>query len=110
MTHKANKNLELKKLEEDYNNKITDLAVVTTKSSELFLSKENDYLHTKIKRELQIDSEKLVRLASDLIEDNENLSNEEVAIELLKEVAKNGKSKTMRKLAAKIVKEKWWQK
>lgn len=49
MTHKANKNLELKKIEEDYNNKITDLAVVTTKSSELFLSKENDYLHTKLK-------------------------------------------------------------
>lgn len=109
MEDQKDTNLELEKLEEDYNSKITDLAVVTAKNNGLVLSNENDYLHTKVKRELQIDSEKLIQVASDLIENNETISDEKVAIELLKEVAKDSKSKTMRKLATKMVKEKWWR-
>lgn len=105
------KNLELQRAGIEFNNKITNLTVTTAKNNGIVLSNEdeNNFLHKKIKKELQVDGYKLARLASNLIEKDKEMTDEKVAIELLKEISNNGESKTMKKLASKMIKEKWWQ-
>ncbi|MEH7223197.1 hypothetical protein V7112_05220 [Bacillus sp. JJ1566] len=101
----------LKELEQNFNNKISDLTVTTVKNSNELIPLNNIHsLQAQVKGEIQVDVKELSQVASDLIEKNEKLSDQEVAIELLKNIASNSKSKIMRKLASNMIKEKWWNK
>jgi hypothetical protein len=94
------------KLEKGFNDKISSLVVATPNLSPDKMST----LQTKINNEIQVDSNELSQVASEVIDKDNNLSDTEVAIELLKYIANRNKSKSMRKIASKMLKERWWEK
>ncbi|MEH7236398.1 hypothetical protein [Bacillus sp. JJ1562] len=111
MPNKTQDDSVFKELEQNFNNKISALTLTTVKSNNELMQLNNvNSLQEQVKSEIQVDVEELSQVASDLIEKNARLSDQEVAIELLKNIASNNKSKTMRKLASNMINEKWWNK
>lgn len=100
----------LEKLEQSFNEKISGLISTTVKSQNVKILDDNNTLQKQVKKDIQVDVKRLSTITEDLIQKNKYLSDEEIAIELLKDVASNGGSKFIRKIASKMLKEKWWTK
>lgn len=109
MKNKRNQDLEILKIEDSFNNKISELAIVNAKEQEL-LPEHINSLQREVKNKIQVDINELSQFATNLIKQDDKLTDEEVAIEMLKNISNNNKSKFMRKLASKMIKEKWWEK
>jgi hypothetical protein len=99
----------MKELEQNFNKKISNLAISSAQSKTI-APINLDLLQTQVKKDLNVDVIGLSKIASELVEKNDSLSEKEVAVELLKNIATTSKSKTLRKIASKMVKEKWWEK
>lgn len=100
----------LDKIEQDFNNKVTDLALTAAKENNIIAPSEIGQLKAQLHKDFKVDTQTLSMVASSIIEKNEKLSDTEVAISLLKEVAANGENKFMKKIASKMLKDKWWEK
>ncbi|MFP5109249.1 hypothetical protein ACSU6B_21160 [Neobacillus sp. C211] len=100
----------LDKVEQDFNKKVTDLALTAAKENNIIAPSEIDQLMAQLHKDFKVDTQNLSNVASRLIEKNEKLSDTEVAISLLKEVAANGENKFMKKIASKMLNDKWWEK
>ncbi|GAB1798447.1 hypothetical protein [Priestia megaterium] len=100
----------LEKLEQSFNEKVSGLISTTVKSQNVKILDDNNTLQKQVKKDIQVDVKRLSTITEDLIQKNKYLSDEEIAIELLKDVASNGGSKFIRKIASKMLKEKWWTK
>jgi hypothetical protein len=100
----------LDKIEQDFNNKVTDLALTAAKENNIIDPSEIVQLKVQLHKDFKVNTQTLSTVASSLIEKKENLSDTEVAISLLKEVAANGENKFMKKIASKMLKDKWWEK
>ncbi|MEO2223022.1 hypothetical protein [Priestia megaterium] len=100
----------LEKLEQSFNEKVSGLISTTVKSQNMKILDDNNTLQKQVKKDIQVDVKRLSTITEDLIQKNKYLSDEEIAIELLKDVASNGGSKFIRKIASKMLKEKWWTK
>lgn len=109
MKNKRNQDLEILKIEDSFNNKISELAIVNAKEQEL-LPEHINSLQREVKNKIQVDINELSQFATNLIKQDDKLTDDEVAIEMLKNISNNNKSKFMRKLASKMIKEKWWEK
>ncbi|PFP29394.1 hypothetical protein COJ96_10850 [Bacillus sp. AFS073361] len=110
MSYNTQSDTVIKELEQDFKNKVTDLALSTAKSSNIVTISDTNQLKTQLHKDFQVDAAKLSKVATNVIDKNEKLSDKEVAIELLKDIAINGKTKMMKKLASKMLSEKWWEK
>ncbi|PFW47249.1 hypothetical protein [Priestia megaterium] len=100
----------IEKLEQSFNEKVSGLISTTVKSQNVKILDDNNTLQKQVKRDVQVDVKRLSTITEDLIQKNKYLSDKEIAIELLKDVASNGGSKFIRKIASKMLKEKWWTK
>ncbi|MGG4013597.1 hypothetical protein [Bacillus smithii] len=67
-------------------------------------------IQEKVKKKLQVNVDELADEVYKILDKNDKLSDEEIAIQLLKKISLYGKSKFMRKLATEMLKEKWWKK
>jgi hypothetical protein len=99
---------ELEELEVDFYSKVSNLPLdsqngITVRIPVRLFQKE-------VSKKVQINTVELSEEASRVMERSEELTDTEVAIELLKYIEENNKSKTMRKLASKMIKEKRWNK
>ncbi|RAZ67266.1 hypothetical protein [Planococcus maitriensis] len=93
---------EIKQLEESYNKQIMEIALYENKlSPPSVLPKYN---------KIKVDESKLYKQAVELLSVNSEVQNKDIAIELLKNISINSKSKFMRKIALEMLKEKWWDK
>lgn len=101
---------DLKKLEQSFNERVSGLVSTTVKSQNVTISDDINNLQKQLKKDIQVDVKRLSNITEDLIQENKHLPDEEIAIELLKDVASNGGSKFIRKIASKMLKEKWWTK
>jgi len=106
MGTKRNKDSEVLRIEDNFNNQISALAIADAKKNEELLPESINTLQSEIQNKIQVDVNELSRVALDLIRQNEKLTDEEVGIELLRNIALDNKSKFMRKLASKMIKEK----
>ena len=71
---------------------------------------KNSTARALILEELNMDVPALYEEAKIIIAHNEGISKEEVAVRLLGHVATQSKSKFIRKVACKMIKEEWWTK
>lgn len=106
MGTKRSEDSEVLRLEANFNNQISALAIADAKKNEELLPESINTLQSEIQNKIQVDVNELSRVALDLIRQNDKLTDEEVGIELLRNIALNNKSKFMRKLASKMIKEK----
>lgn len=109
MQNKTSNDAEVLKLEADFNNQIANLATADVKENNLLPENINS-LQVEVRDNIQVDVSELSQISTNLIQNNDQISDEIIALELLKNIAKNNKSKFMRKLASKMIKEKWWEK
>lgn len=112
MPNNVNKSLnnELVVIENKFKNNITNLALESTKN-DLSLTKENlDLVKKQVHKDFHVDVEELSRTTNELLNINNKMSDELIAIELLKKIASNNDSKFMKKLASEMIKEEWWKK
>ncbi|MFS0562759.1 hypothetical protein AB1K91_18750 [Terribacillus sp. 179-K 1B1 HS] len=106
MENKRNEESEILRLEANFNNQISALAIVDHKENDESLPVNINSLQSEIQNKIQVDVNELSKVALDLIKQDDKLTDEEVGIELLRNIALNNKSKFMRKLATKMIKEK----
>jgi len=98
---KVNKE-EILKIEDNYNKQIFEVALYDENKGSL--DTQRTY------KEIKVDAIELFTEATGIINENTQIADKDVAIELLKNIALKGKSKFMRKLAAEMLSEKWWDK
>ncbi|MFP7478317.1 hypothetical protein [Terribacillus saccharophilus] len=106
MGTKRSEDSEVLRLEANFNNQISALAIADAKKNKELLPESINTLQSEIQNKIQVDVNELSSVALDLIRQNDKLTDEEVGIELLRNIALNNKSKFMRKLASKMIKEK----
>jgi len=100
-------NKELKELEVAFHNKVLNLSLDNQYKASMSLFPS--LFKKKVRKEIDIDTKELAGEANRLMKESEGMTDKEVAIELLKFIKNNDKSKTMRKLASKMIEEKWWE-
>lgn len=67
-------------------------------------------LEQKVFEECNINAAELLKEGMEINEHNPNISNNDLAIELLHKIANNKKYKKMSKIAKEMIKERWWDK
>lgn len=87
-----------------------DIQQLRLQENEELTAGEIAVFQDRMTEEIQVDVEQLSMLASTLIKEDPKQSDEEIAVKLLKNIAEHSKSKTLRKLATKMVREEWWKK
>lgn len=105
-----NLNNELKAIESDFNTNISNLALESVKNNETMKIENLDLFSKQIHKDIQVDVEVLSAKTSELLSKNDKISDDEIAIELLKKIVSTSDSKFMRKLASEMIREEWWNK
>lgn len=104
-----NQKNELQLIQKNFENQVSNEALQVAKTGAI-----NSFYYAAIQHEvnkkLQIDVFDLAHEVDKILDVNDKLSNEEIAIELLKKISLHSKSKFMRKLATEMLKEEWWKK
>lgn len=85
---------EVQKIEDDFQQKLSEL---------------NNRDALPIQDFLQLDGQKTYSHAKELVSANPNASNKEITAQLVQYVAFSSDNKYIRKIARKMVKEKWWE-
>ena len=99
-------------------NELSKIEEYQTKQIETLIDSTNTFppaLKSSVARalileELHMDVPELYEEAKIIITHNEGISQQDVAIRLLGHVATQSKSKFIRKVACKMIKEEWWTK
>lgn len=103
-------NNELVVIESNFKSNITNFALESTKNNVSLTKEKLDLLTSQVHRDINVDVEKLSGATKELLALNDKISDDEIAIELLKNIASTNDSKFMRKLASEMIKEEWWKK
>jgi ribosomal protein L18E len=101
---------ELTTIENKFNNNLSNLALKSATENEIMIPEKKVLLTQLIHKDFQVDVNDLSKTTNDLIVKNEKMSDEEIAIQLLKKLASTNKSKFMKKIASEMIKEEWWKK
>ncbi|MFK3986695.1 hypothetical protein [Exiguobacterium mexicanum] len=107
--NKNDKN-ELSVLESDFHNKVSDLMLNSQQNYKMMSRVDGTTLAQTVKKELEIDMKALNISANEMIAENEEASDEEIAIKLLKEFSKDNTNRLLKKISTEMIKEEWWKK
>lgn len=98
-------------LQNSYNNQIHDLVKKTYLATEKTLNDTDaGKLAEKVLVECKLDMEELLIEGIKVNNNNPYISEEEISIKLLHNIADNKKYKKISKIAKEMLKERWWEK
>lgn len=95
-----------KKFYEDMN----DLILKERFDSKAIPSFDSQLVQSSLREQVNVDVNHLSEVAKQKIAENEDATEEEIAITLLKDMAETGKTRFIRKIAKEMLKESWWKK
>lgn len=99
-----------KRLQNTYNYKIKDLVTKDTEIKSLIDDSNSEKIAQQVLEECNIDTTELLKEGMKINECHPDTSKQDLAIELLNNIANNKKYKKMRKIAKEMLKERWWEK
>lgn len=100
---------ELEVINDQYIKKVED-SVLAVESKQSMSPHELELFNEKLRKKIDLDINRLSETTDRILEENEYISNQDVIIELLKNISVHNKSKFMRKIATEMLKERWWDK
>ncbi len=100
---------ELQSLQREFENQVVNTTLEAVKNEWKIAVYDEKTVSKKVKDEIDIDTLELSKKVEKLLDIDEKKSNEEIAVELLKDISINSESKFMKKLAKKMLKRKWWE-
>ncbi|PGS33310.1 hypothetical protein COC58_28940 [Bacillus cereus] len=104
------KNEELQLIKHDFESVVMGKALELAANDSKVSKFDKEELSLAVKNDIDINTYELSEKVEELLDKDENQTNEEIAIKLLEDISLNSNSSFLQKVAKSMLKEKWWEK